>query len=612
MKHLILIKYVFAIAIANPLQNFMNAQNYSIHFDFMSGYAESIMNTNDIFGQMQPFTVEAWYKNNGVDSGNNSGYDDGANIVSSYRRSGGGDPYGFFGLSIRAGDSPENPGKAYTEHGTETLTRVDDGSWHHIAATYEPNEDGSWNFRIYLDGILNDETSGPDEDYNHTGSSNKIRMNNHSPFAGDHMLDCSYAGMSITSGARYTSNFVPQFPLESVENTIVNLDFTSGDGNQLNDNSGNNNTFNLNGSFQWSSDVPTSTMNSQTTNAFEPVEPTGLPYQAIITNLTVNGAPPSNGTVIGIFDGDLCVGTAEYDFSGNSTAITTWGGNDDPFLEGFVSGNAIQVMLYTSIFNTWGFYQPEITFTSGNGSFGAGAFTAMELSLITEDQPNISISAQEIVFNPVAIGGESSGSITIGNDGNLPLEISNIYLSGGGPFSLSGSSGILQPGETLDIDVLFTADAAQNYVSQITIVSDDPDSGELIVSIYGQGLPIEAPSLQIDHYNIDFGLVSPGAVSSRNLNIQNTGSIELTISSISLSGSEAFSVNDGQLTVQPGSVLGLPITFLSNESGYHYGDLNLVTNDPNLGNITINMVGFGARRLLCTSCSDRLTIYSCV
>ena len=230
--------------------------NHSIHFDFMNGYAESVLDANQIFGQMQPFTVEAWYKNDGVDSGNNSGYDDGANIVSNYRRSGGGDPYGIFQLSIRAGDSPENPGKAYTEYGTETLTRVDDGLWHHIAATYEPNEDGSWNFRIYLDGILNDETSGPDEDYNHTGSSNKIRMNNHSPFAGDHMLDCSYAGMSITSGAKYTTNFAPQFPLQPEENTIVNLDFTSEGSNQLNDNSGNNNTFNLNGSFQWSTDVP--------------------------------------------------------------------------------------------------------------------------------------------------------------------------------------------------------------------------------------------------------------------------------------------------------------------------------------------------------------------
>ena len=136
---------------------------------------------------------------------------------------------------------------------------MDDGAWHHLAATYEPNADGSWSFRLYLDGVLNDQNTSPSEGYDHTSSNNNIRMNNHSPFAGDHMLDCSYAGMSITNGAKYTENFSPQFPLISSENTIVNLDFSEGEGSQLIDNSGNGNHFNLYGNFQWGSDVPTET-----------------------------------------------------------------------------------------------------------------------------------------------------------------------------------------------------------------------------------------------------------------------------------------------------------------------------------------------------------------
>ena len=59
------------------------------------------------------------------------------------------------------------------------------------------------NGQCYIDGELNDETFGPDEDYDHTSSGNTIRINNHSPFAGDHMLDCSYAGLAITNGMKY-------------------------------------------------------------------------------------------------------------------------------------------------------------------------------------------------------------------------------------------------------------------------------------------------------------------------------------------------------------------------------------------------------------------------
>ena len=73
-------------------------ENYSVHFDFMSGYAVSELNSQAIFGDNYTFTVEAWYKNDGVDSGNNQGYDDGANILSNYKRSGGGDPYNNFTL----------------------------------------------------------------------------------------------------------------------------------------------------------------------------------------------------------------------------------------------------------------------------------------------------------------------------------------------------------------------------------------------------------------------------------------------------------------------------------------------------------------------------------
>ena len=45
--------------------------NYSVHFDFMSGYAVSSLSSEEIFGNNYTFTVESWYKNDGVDSGNN-------------------------------------------------------------------------------------------------------------------------------------------------------------------------------------------------------------------------------------------------------------------------------------------------------------------------------------------------------------------------------------------------------------------------------------------------------------------------------------------------------------------------------------------------------------
>ena len=95
----------------------------------MSGYAVSELSSEAIFGDNYTFTVEAWYKNDGVDSGNNQGYDDGSNIVSNYKRSGGGDPYNNFTLQM----SPwENNAGTFQMQGAGSTERYDDGQWHHL------------------------------------------------------------------------------------------------------------------------------------------------------------------------------------------------------------------------------------------------------------------------------------------------------------------------------------------------------------------------------------------------------------------------------------------------------------------------------------------------
>ena len=59
------------------------------------------------------------------------------------------------------------------------------------------------------------------------------------------------------------------------------------------------------------------------TYPFEQVDPTGLPYQIILSDLQVNGVPLTNQAEIGIFEGELCVGSGTYD-QGNS--IVAWEG----------------------------------------------------------------------------------------------------------------------------------------------------------------------------------------------------------------------------------------------------------------------------------------------
>ena len=236
---------------------------YSLSFDYMSGYAVSSLTSDEIFGDNYTFTVESWYKNDGVDSGNNQGYDDGANIVSNYKRSGGGDPYNNFTLSM----VPENHGDigTFNMQGAGSVERYDDGQWHHVVGIIEKTSENSATSILYVDGEFISQYELGESDF--ISSYNKIYINNHSPFAGDHMQDCSVAGIRVSSGKRYSENFSPEFPLSTDSETIFNLDFSSGDGSTLGDLSSNGHHFEIQGNATWNTDVPEETNTSSNSHS---------------------------------------------------------------------------------------------------------------------------------------------------------------------------------------------------------------------------------------------------------------------------------------------------------------------------------------------------------
>ena len=91
-----------------------------------------------------------WVGGGGGWSGNNQGYDDGANIVSNYKRSGGGDPYNNFTFSM----VPEGHGPAGTfmMNGAYSYERYDDGQWHHVVGIIEKTSENSAIATLYVDG----------------------------------------------------------------------------------------------------------------------------------------------------------------------------------------------------------------------------------------------------------------------------------------------------------------------------------------------------------------------------------------------------------------------------------------------------------------------------
>ena len=78
------------------------------------------------------------------------------------------------------------------------------------------------------------------------------------------MLDCYLAGLSISNGIKYSNDFNPAFPLAMDDNTLINLDFSSGEGSTLVDLGNSSNNFNIHGSYQWITDTPNQNNSDET------------------------------------------------------------------------------------------------------------------------------------------------------------------------------------------------------------------------------------------------------------------------------------------------------------------------------------------------------------
>ena len=138
---------------------------------------------------------------------------------------------------------------------------------------------------------------------------------------------------------------------------------------------------------------------------FTPVDPTGLPYNIIITGATIDNFSIESGDEIGIFDGSLCVGSGIY-IGTFPLQITAWEGDPSQGLTGFTKGNEISFVIWSSANETE--YQAETSFSIGDGNFGYGAYSAAALLYLSQD-----ISPPAIIGIPEAAGIDTSEATII-------------------------------------------------------------------------------------------------------------------------------------------------------------------------------------------------------
>ena len=208
--------------------------------------------------------------------------------------------------------------------------------------------------------------------------------------------------------------------------------------------------------------------------------------------------------------------------------------------------------------------------------------------------PNIEISHRILNFDEVLINSSKSLTITLTNTGTVDLEISEVSISGDG-FTLFrvGNSITISAGNSTNIAVQFSPIEVKAYTGAITL-NHNAGNSPITVSLTGRGV-VPRPNIEISHRILNFDEVLINSSKSLTITLTNTGTVDLEMSEVSISGDGFALFRVGNpIIISAGNSTNITVQFSPIEVKAYTGAITLTHNAGN-SPITIPLTGTGAK-----------------
>jgi len=244
-------------------------------------------------------------------------------------------------------------------------------------------------------------------------------------------------------------------------------------------------------------------------------------------------------------------------------------------------------------------YTTPATTSSDNGaqfavvvSNATGSVTSNTAMLTVNPSALLTATPSSATFPNVVTGTSSSQTITLTNGGSVSTTISQASVSGAG-FSLTGLAPptTIASGTSATFNVVFAPTTAGTATGSVSLVSNASGS-PLGISLSGTAV---APTflLGANPSSLSFGNVNLGSSSSLTTRLTNNGNSNVTISGVTVTGSQFNSsgVATGT-TLAPNQSVTLSVAFTPIAAGSVTGSVSVVSNATN-SPATITLAGSG-------------------
>ena len=204
------------------------------------------------------------------------------------------------------------------------------------------------------------------------------------------------------------------------------------------------------------------------------------------------------------------------------------------------------------------------------------------------------LNPSSISFGTITVGKKATQSVSVANTGTVAVNITQAAVSNP-QFSLSGMAlpMSLASGQTGNFSIGITPSAAGNITGTLTVTGDG-GSSPVVVNLSATASGSTQPQLTVAPTSVSFGTVTNGHTGTANLVLSNTGSADLTVSVITMTGAEfGISGITTPKTITAGQSVQAAVTFSPTVSGASTGNIAVISNDATNPTKNVPLTGTG-------------------
>ncbi len=201
---------------------------------------------------------------------------------------------------------------------------------------------------------------------------------------------------------------------------------------------------------------------------------------------------------------------------------------------------------------------------------------------------------EKVDLGTVVIGQTAEGSFTLGNTGEVAIQIDSLrWAEPRAGFQLKTSLPLrIDPGKQTRLTLALTPERGGEHSNRLFVVS--PDVAEIGLDVSGRALAPRAAVSPLPAVGINYETVELGQSAVRKVTLLNLGQADLQIANMEMTGSGFLLPSTGlPTTLAPDQRLELAVPFQPKIEGLQQGLLHVQTNDPAAADIRIPLSGRG-------------------